>query len=287
MTNQDEIINPIIETNEIVSNLFDTNEITDILKIKKRKREKRLENKKKKKRKVEKIVEIVSLDSLDSIKENFLSWTLILITVSFISSPNVICGLFTFFICFLSSYYLHYESHKSKNIFTIIHNYHHDNSNFFSHFTQVLLEFACGIIFLPFFLYKKIFLNIWVLIYFVFFYSTIHNINYGILHVNNVHRLHHECLETNIGPDICDIFFGTKNTVEKNVENTNHYIPNILFCFFFVLLLQFLWKNDNNKNNMIFVFKIIVSLTITILIISSFYLWFTYDIGVNKEYLLR
>ena len=234
----------------------------------------------------------LELKTLDSLRINWLSWLLIFITISIISYPNVLNGLLSYFVMFLFVYYIHYESHKYQNILTITHIYHHENNNFLSHFTQVLLEISCGIAFLPLFLiktkdysYLPSFLNFWVLIYSVLFYSTVHNINYGFFHVNNVHNLHHKMVKTNFGPDICDILFGTKNNIETEVENTNHYIPNILFSFFFVLLLQFLWKNDNNKIIMLSIFKCIVFFTVFFLSAFAIYLWFSYDIGSNKKFI--
>ena len=157
-----------------------------------------------------------------------------------------------------------------------------------SQFTQILVELVCLSVFIPiFYVHKNFFLDPWILIFFTLFYSSIHNINYGYFKVNNVHKLHHECIETNIGPDICDIFFGTKNPSESCVENTDHYIPNIFFSSMIVLLLQYLWKNDNNKKGMFLIMNIFVSISISILVIFSIYLWFTNDVGDNKGYLIK
>jgi len=58
-----------------------------------------------------------------------------------------------------------------------------------------------------------------------------------------------------------------------------------LFSFVFVLLLQFLWKNNDNKKWMLSLLKSGTIFTVTFLTVFSIYLWFTYDIGTNKEYL--
>ena len=42
------------------------------------------------------------------------------------------------------------------------------------------------------------------------FYTTVHNINYSIFHVNNIHEKHHNDVMYNYGPDIMDILMGTK-----------------------------------------------------------------------------
>ena len=159
---------------------------------------------------------------------------------------------------------------------TIIHHYHHTHDNFISYYMQILIELICLTVFIPlFYLFENIFLDPWILIFFVFFYSSIHNINYGYFKVNNVHRLHHDHMMTNIGPDICDILFETKNPTESCPENTNHYLPNIFISYLIVLFLQYLWKD--NKKNMLLVMNIFISVSFCIITACSFYLWFMYD----------
>ena len=81
---------------------------------------------------------------------------------------------------------------------------------------------------LYYYYYDTIFLDEWTLMFSTIFYSTIHNINYGYFRVNDVHSLHHKFPFTNVGPDLCDIMLNTKNKLNTTVENTNHYIPNII-----------------------------------------------------------
>ena len=66
--------------------------------------------------------------------------------------------------------------------------------------------------------------------------------------MNDVHRLHHKDYLTNIGPDICDIIFGTKNPLNKSVENTNHYIPNVIIITIFIMFIKYLYTNKTYKN---------------------------------------
>jgi hypothetical protein len=102
------------------------------------------------------------------------------------------------------------------------------------------------------------------LLFFTLFYSSVHNINYGYFHVNNVHSLHHKHPLTNIGPDICDVIFGTKNPLNESVENTNHYIPNILIITILILCVKyFYYSNDFFK-------KICKNLIINFLFTSYF-----------------
>jgi hypothetical protein len=98
------------------------------------------------------------------------------------------------------------------------------------------------------FLYGTIFLDEWIILFFVLFYTTIHNINYGRFRVNNVHSLHHKNYFTNLGPDFCDVIFGTKNPLNETVENTNHYIPNVIILTAIILCLQYFYLNETFKN---------------------------------------
>jgi hypothetical protein len=211
---------------------------------------------------------------MNSIKENYPSFLCIFIAVFILSSENFFLGIITFCIIIFLSYNDHNNAHKVKNIFSIIHHYHHENNNFFSHFIQVLLELTVIGVFVPlYYIFGTIFLNPWILIFFIVFYSSVHNINYSICRVNKVHKLHHEFTETNVGPDILDIIFGTKHTSEKCVENTNHYIPNIIVSTLFVLLLKHFWSHDDNKKYMLFALNSFLLTSFSILITTSIYLW--------------
>jgi len=186
---------------------------------------------------------------VNSIKENYLSWIFIFIAIFFISPNNYFKGIVSFFIIIFLAYFIHVASHKYDNILTILHKYHHNNNNFFSHLSQCLLELEFPAIFLPFYYIFGNILDEWVILFSVLFYSSVHNINYGCFRVNNVHSLHHKNYLTNIGPDVCDIIFGTKNHLNEFVENTDHYIPNILIATIFVVCLKyFYYSNETFKN---------------------------------------
>lgn len=174
-----------------------------------------------------------------SIITNIWSWIIILIAIYCISPHHYKKGLFTFFILFFISYYLHVENHKYNTIFTLLHRYHHENNNFFSHFIQYVIELGLPFVFLIiYYFFGKIYLDKWIILFSALFYSTIHNINYGYFKVNDIHSMHHTCPMTNFGPDICDIMFGTKHPDNTEVENTNHYIPNIIIISICILILQ-------------------------------------------------
>jgi len=217
------------------------------------------------------------LRAINSLKENRISYLCIIFAIFTLSYENFFIGIITFFIILYLSYNDHKNSHKVKNILSIIHHYHHENNNFFSHFIQILLELTVIGVFVPlYYIFGTIILNPWVLIFFILFYSSVHNINYSILRVNTVHKLHHEFVGTNIGPDICDIIFGTKHPSEKCVENTSHYIPNIIICTLIVLTMKYYWKNDANKKPMLFMLNSFLLASFLLLIVTSIVLW-------NKE----
>jgi hypothetical protein len=106
------------------------------------------------------------------------------------------------------------------------------------------------------------------------FYCSVHNINYSIFRVNGVHRLHHTEVNLNFGPDICDVMFGTKHSSEDCVENTNHYIPNILIITCIVMILKYICKTEWVKDTMLIWLITFLSLGIVLLFFSSIILWY-------------
>ena len=229
-------------------------------------------------------MEIDNINVLESIKTNYLSWTFIFISIIAISYPHIKGGFLTFIIFLLFAYFVHRGSHDYRNVFTILHHYHHENNNFFSHLSQILLELSLGMLLLPIYYYLgNDYIDIWTGIFFILFYSTIHNYNYGQLRVNDVHYIHHQNIYTNIGPDICDIAFGTKSKINKEVENTNHYIPNVVVISILVLILKYLCKNNTIKNLLLNILFILMSISTIIILFSSIYLYFTYDNNKKLE----
>ena len=203
-----------------------------------------------------------------------LSWLLIGTTVSIISYPNILLGITTFFFFMFIAYYYHVVTHVHKNIFSIVHHYHHEHDNFFSHFIQVVLELSIPypFVMLSYFCNISIF-NPWIILYFMLFYCSVHNINYSIFKVNSVHQLHHKEVNVNFGPDICDILFGTKHSSEDCVENTKHYIPNILIITGIVMIMKYICRTKWVKDVLVLGVINILSLGIILLFISSIILW--------------
>ena len=144
------------------------------------------------------------------------------------------------------------ESHNARNWLTISHHYHHENNNWFSHGIQILLELQFGLL-LP--IINEVFfdniLDKWVIILLYIFYTSVHNINYSLFHVNSTHELHHNNIFTNMGPDICDVMFQTKNQdnvdSEDYLEDTSHYILNIVVGTILVVFLKKICRNETTK----------------------------------------
>ena len=115
----------------------------------------------------------------------------------------------------------------------------------------------------------------WIILLFTLFYTTVHNINYGILHINDVHREHHDNIFCNIGPDICDVIFSTKCEKDTDVENTNHYIPNIIISTIILFIVKDICKNEYICNILIKLCTTLLVLFYIFLISSSIYLTYT------------
>ena len=108
------------------------------------------------------------------------------------------------------------------------------------------------------------------------FYTSVHNINYSIYHVNHIHELHHKYQDTNMGPDICDIIGGTKNEnmpTNEYIENTDHYILNIIVGAIIVLIIQNLYSNDSYKEIMHSIANYSLSTAAILILIITTYIY--------------
>jgi hypothetical protein len=213
---------------------------------------------------------------INSLKENWLSWVLFLSAIYFISKENLVLGYFTFFSAITAAYVGHVYLHYENNLFTALHRYHHNNNNYFSHYSQVVLEINCSsICYGLYILTGEIWGDPWALFFALFFYSTVHNINYGLFKVNDVHYLHHKDVYANIGPDVFDVLFGTKHPTETCVENTNHYIPNIIIGAAITLAAKYLYNNNEMVRNFTPTFLFIFfTFTITFAGLASIYVYY-------------
>ena len=201
----------------------------------------------------------------------------VIICVCIISYPSIKHGLISFIIGMWFAYCAHYQSHMERNIFSICHHYHHENNNLFSHVIQLILEYLYLVVTIALLDYCNINpLHFWTILFFYFFYTTVHNINYGHFHINRIHEYHHQDVYSNIGPDIFDILHDTKKIAseENYIENTDHYIPNIIIGTIIIMILKYLYSKDAYKNNMYIIFYYISIISLIIFICSSCWLMY-------------
>jgi hypothetical protein len=220
---------------------------------------------------------------IDSLKINYKSWIIIIVSFLFINPLNVGGSLFTFIIMILIVHVVHYFAHcKSAYPGNLVHLYHHDHNNWFSHFIQIVLEFVAltSVILVKYFCgtgifykYFSQFMDEWVIWFSYLFYTSVHNINYSYFHVNKVHELHHKLKLQNIGPDVCDVLFGTKYDAQNDLENTDHYIPNIVVASLIVWLMKYFWNNSSNKEAYIVIFCVIFAVCSILLLETTVVLY--------------
>ena len=194
---------------------------------------------------------------LHSIFINYKTWFLYIGCATILCDYNILHGIITFlyayFACYLGHYLMHLDCFYC-NIYSISHNYHHINTEWFSYFINCIVEYLTltNNIILKYSLIELQILNLgfinsWMILFLYFIYTTVHNINYGMYRVNNYHSVHHDNVKTNIGPDIFDLLMGTKNKNTSKNEQIDHFIPNILGSFFIVLTLKTLYNSYVNK----------------------------------------
>ena len=208
----------------------------------------------------------------ESLQLNYKSWLVIFSCLFFLpgKESSFFNKIFSFFLMLFLSYYFHYTAHVDTSN-SSVHLYHHENNNFFSHFIQILLEFVTILLIIPLnYLFNIPILDNWSVILFYLFYTTVHNINYSIFHVNTIHEKHHKEVTTNIGPDICDILFDTKH--DENIENTDHYILNILVAYIIVCSLHSLWGSSDGYYQIYFksIFGFVFGVCAIIVLYSTF-----------------
>jgi hypothetical protein len=172
--------------------------------------------------------------AIASVVSNWKMWLCYLCAVAVVARDNLFTGTCTFFGLISAAYFVHRFSHLHRNFFTLLHHYHHENDNWLAYFSQILIEILFGVFVLPF-SYAGYTAHPWVTMLFVLVYSSVHNVNYGICKVNQVHARHHKNVHQNVGPDVCDILFQSKH---GEPEDTSHYIPNIVIALIAVVLAQ-------------------------------------------------
>jgi len=194
---------------------------------------------------------------LDSICINYKTWVLYIVCATILADYNILQGIVAFLYAYFACYAGHYLMHMEWfycNIYSISHNYHHINTEWFSYLINCIVEYLSltnniilKYIFIEFEIINLFFINSWMILFLYFLYTTVHNINYGIYRVNKYHSHHHNVSKSNIGPDIFDLLIGTKNKNTPQNEQIDHYIPNIIGSFLMVLLLKTLYESFSNK----------------------------------------
>lgn len=156
--------------------------------------------------------------------------------------------IFNFFILTFYTYFYHYFSHMEISYpLTYGHYYHHkDSQNIFSIIVENFWEIS--FLLLPIFIklllqleynFDLWFIYEWYVFLFYFVWSSTHQINYSIFHVNTIHEKQHKNVFTNLGPEIADVFFCTKS--DDEFEDIGHFIPNIIIGLIIIYYLQKYW----------------------------------------------
>ena len=224
---------------------------------------------------------------LESILLNYKMWICFIVALYLIEPRNIIHSFFILLLGIALVHNAHYLLHlECLYPFNIVHIYHHTHTNWFSHLIELALEFylvlfVIAIKYICQFLYT-IEINLfpeWIVAFFYIYYTTHHNINYSLFHVNHVHETHHKLLVKNLGPDIADIVFGTKHDPDHDIENTDHTIPNIIFALISVLCLKRLAKYKWFD----YLFGFTYGIVVCILVFASAYLY----LQETREYLDR
>ena len=213
----------------------------------------------------------------ESLIINYKSWIALLISSYLVCDYNLFTGIYNYIIGMLYIYFGHIFYHSPLSTFYYyIHTYHHDHTDNNSILFEVVMEFVGTMmpIVVIYLLYKceRLILgfNPYVYLFFALFYSTVHIFNYTLLRYNNTHMEHHININGNYFPDICDLLFNTKHN-PSDVENTDHWIPNIIAVTLFVLFAKNCYRKYKNKEFLKLLFFIIYGLMYDSIIIFGIY----------------
>jgi len=221
---------------------------------------------------------------LKSLKINYKTYLSLLLVPYFLSYDNFISGYVITIFGLFYVYFGHYFYHSSYSLlFYFIHTYHHDHDDYASIYQEVIMEFL-GITLVI--LIMSVLLDInhinylydpYIILYYFFFYSTVHFFNYTFLKCNHYHSKHHEKINSNYFPDICDIIFCTKYKDDLNyIENTDHWFLNILGSTFIVYLIKKYFEKlnltgkYNFKYNFIILYILLASVMFIFTIVTFF-----------------
>jgi hypothetical protein len=181
-----------------------------------------------------------------------------------LSLLNFLNCIFTWICISFFGYIIHIISHKidikvlfnkMNNIFTKnvnihrffenvidVYEYHdkiHHDSEVNKKFHNICYEFLLNVFtqgagLILFIEFLKL-LNYKVIFLWAFFYASVHNINYNIIHPTT-HRDHHIDNNTNYGIDLMDILFNTKYN-DDDIECMNHTSINMIIITLIIMYL--------------------------------------------------
>jgi len=99
--------------------------------------------------------------------------------------------------------------------------------------------------------------------------------------------MHHKLFFNNYGPDIYDILFDTKYKPNTDIENTDHYLFNNILATIIVLGIKYIWtKNNDNKELIINIYKIMHIICGFIIVLETLVIYFNEIEEKNKQYKL-
>jgi hypothetical protein len=194
---------------------------------------------------------------------------------SIISESNYLYGILFTMLATCYMYLVHMTIHlfETNNILSSIHIYHHTHNDKISYYGEIFIEtlFVNMTVILNMYLNNTLsHIFMWSTIYYTTIYSLVHNINYGVLKLNNYHQLHHKDPNTNFGIDICDYLCNTKHVETPDIEDASHYLPPAILSFFFVLALKELMKNATFT----YIFNVVNILSVGIFILLTLYIYY-------------
>ena len=189
-----------------------------------------------------------------SVTLNYKTW------IAFIASSFILADfqLLFSFVCFYWTYAYTYIGHLISHdelyqyaILSISHINHHKVSagklefimNLIMEYLSVTYPIIIYHIIKEFEITRIFFLDEWIILFMYFFYTILHNVNYGPFRPNIYHSKHHEKTNTNYTPDFFDLLCETKNDDTPAVENTDFYLPTILFSFIITFILKYQYKS--------------------------------------------
>lgn len=192
-----------------------------------------------------------------SIKINYKTWISFIISCYILADFQLLFSFVCFYWVYTYTYVGHLISHDELYryaILSISHIAHHAPfsgrlefiMNLIMEFLSVTYPIIVYYIIKEFEITSIFFLDEWIILFMYFFYTVLHNVNYGPFKPNIYHSKHHENTHTNYTPDFFDLLCETKNDDTPELENTDFYLPTILFSFIITFILKYKYKSFSN-----------------------------------------